>query len=379
MRYALLTLFFLVSLPATAAENFWIPAGAFHKHTNERLQGALVTDESTGKRVRLLGDNQQVRIKIGIDKNLGRYLDRNPVFQVCGLVGNYDSGVKNTVLTRHPNFSSSRESTIRSIGYNVVCSRRTSIDRNNIQSAGLKVVSPSQGTVKVRGVFFRSLNTAVAGVSTTASSNALKDYEYSRAIGYLWGDGGVSTDSSFLYYPKKNTSTSNHFGSVANSYFGNALTENSQGSRYLVRISGTRPATFLAQGLRLSDIPDKRAFLTSVVETEGAVQVGRLTDDPSLQRCAFIKTLVDSLSSQCSANTCTDASCQTPNCAFIANAKQRGTRHQSGRNCGVYLSGSSNNWRSLFSSSNYHFVKTDRTPGGAPRQYSPTSRPAYTR
>ena len=207
----------------------------------------------------------------------------------------------------------------------------------------------------------------------------LENYEYSRALGYLWGDGGVSTDSNSLFFPKNNFSVSRHFASVAMSYFGNALSVNSQGSRYNVQLDGTTPARFLAEGLRLSDIPDKPAFLTSVVETEGAVLVGRIADDPTLERCAFIKTLVDDLNPQCAANTCTDASCRTPNCAFIASNQKRGIPHQSGRSCGVYLSGSASDWRSLFSGDDYHFVKTDRTPGGEPRQHDPDSRPSYTR
>jgi len=366
----------LLTTGTASAQSFWIPAEKFYEHTNRAIEGAIVVDDSTNRHVNLLVDGQQVRIKIGFNDNLKRYLDEHPVFQVCAYLANYDSDVSNTVRTKHPNPVANQDYSLRMGYYTNLCSQ-TSNYVDNVHFAGLKVISPSQGVVKVRGLSFRAINNSEPTMETTS----LKDYEYSRALGYLWGDGSISTDGDYLTFLKRNTSISNHFGSVAEAFFGNALTENSQGTRYKLQLDGITPANFLANGINLSDIPDKRAFLTSVIETEGAVLVGRLTDDPNRQRCAYIKTLVDDLNPQCSANTCTNSSCQTPNCAFIANGRKRGQpdRPGNGSNCAAYLSGNTSDWRALFSSDNFHFVKTDRTPGGEPTKYDTDSRPAYTR
>lgn len=373
MRFVILAVSFLLANPAMA-QTFWIPAENFAGHTDVALEGTPDVDDVTGQPVQLLGNGQQVRIQIGLNNNLRQYLLEHTVFQVCALVANYGSNVTNEVRSRHPDPLKTRTHVLDSDDYKTVCSEYAPIDTANFQTAGVRVFPPSPGVVKVRGVSFRGINAIV----NAPNSARLAGYEYSRALGYLWGDGGVSSEGNSLYFRKTTSSVSRHFASVAESYFGNAFRETSQGTRYLVELDGTRPEEFLAEGMRLSDIPDKKAFLTSVVETEGAVLVGRLADDPNLMRCTFLKALVDNLNPQCSANTCTDGSCSTPNCAFVANGRSRGTPYQSGRNCGVYLSGSSSNWKSLFGGSDYHFVKTDRTPGGAPKQNSPDSRPAYT-
>ena len=386
MKLVLLAISLLIAAPASA-KNFWIPAEKFEEHNNVALEGSPVVDDVTGKQVYLLRAGEQVRIKIGIDNDLAQYLKGQPNFHVCSLVANYDTGVTNTVLSKHPNPGNTKQHTLSSDGYKVLCSEQGKIDENNVLTSGLKVISPSQGLVKIRGVSVRRISGTRAGggdalANTQAGGgDALANYEYSRALGYLWGDGGSTYDDSFLYYPKRNTDTSNHFGSVAGAYFGSRLTKNPQGTRYLLRLSGTTPASFLERGLPLSAIPDKHAFLTSVVETEGAVLVARIADDPSLNRCTFIRNLVNDLNPQCSASTCTDGKCATPDCAFIANGKFRGKPYVPGgkANCAVYLSGNDSNWRSMFRSNDFHFVKTDRTPGGEPKKYSSTSRPNYTR
>lgn len=359
-----------------SAQSFWIPAEKFDKHTDRAMEGALIVDDATNKQVYLLVDGQQVRIKIGFDDNLMRFLDEHPVFKVCALTANYDSGVTNTVRSKHPDHTNSEEYSLRAENYTTLCSEPASINADNLQTAGLKVISPSQGVVKLRGVSFRGAE----GQGVTGESSKLDDYEYSRALGYLWSDGGITSDGDFLFFRKENTSISRHFGSVAESFFGDALTENFQGNRYKLKLDGVTPAEFLAEGVNLSDIPDARAFLTSVVEAEGAVRVGRLTDDPSRERCGYLKVLVDDLNPQCDANTCTGSSCNVPNCAFIAHGTKRGIRDRPGVNshCGVYLSGNASDWRALFSNDDYHFVKTDRTPGGEPIKHDPSSRPAYT-
>lgn len=368
----MLALSFLFVAPATA-QTFWIPAEEFSEHTDVALEGALDVDDDTGMPVQLLGDGQQVRIQIGLNDDLRQYLQEHSVFQVCSFVANYDSRAINSVRSRHSDPLRTQTHILdEGDDYETVCSEYGSIDTSNFQTAGLRVFPPSPGVVKVRGVSFR-------GVDTETSNNlALADYEYSRALGYLWGDGGVASDDISFFFRRSTSSTSRHFGSVATSHFGNAVSQSSQGHRYLLDLDGTDAERFLVNRMRLSDVPDKKAFLTSVIETEGAVLVGRLADDPNIMRCEFLKALVDDLNPRCSANTCTDGSCSTPNCAFVANGRSRGTPYQEGRNCGVYLSGNSDNWKSLFSGRDYHFVKTDRTPGGEPRQNSPDSRPAYT-
>jgi len=205
----------------------------------------------------------------------------------------------------------------------------------------------------------------------------LKNYERSRAYGYLWGDGGVATDGS-VYLRKTNFSVGKHFKSVGDSFFGDDLRENSQGSRYLVKIPGMTAEKFLDQGPANWMIQDRRAFLASVIETEGASGVGRIADDPKLSRCEFIRDVVNDLNSECRTNTCTGPSCKVPNCAFIAKGNSRGTPHRAGQFCGVYLSGDSDDWTSMFDTDQYWFVKTDRTPGEEPTERGTESRPFYT-
>lgn len=368
MKTILVVLLFLIALPASA-QNFWIPAEKFNQHSDTALEGSLVVDEITGKQAYLLGVDDQIRIKVRLDGDLRQYIEKQPDFQVCSYVANYGTGVTNTVRARHPAPLNTKSHTLTSDSYSIVCSERGPIDENNILTGGLRVFSPSEGLVKIRGVLIR-------GTEREGS-----DYEYSRALGYLWGDGGITTDGKSLFYPKANTNTSNHFRSVAKAAFGSSLSQNPQGTRYVVDLDGKQPSSFSTDGLRVSDIPDKRAFFTSVVENEGAVLVARITDDRSRDRCGFIKDLVNDLNPRCSTNTCTDSSCATPNCAFIAHGKYRYKPDNPGVNthCGVYLSGDDSDWRALFRGNNYHFVKTDRTPGGEPTQHHPESRPAYSR
>jgi len=307
MRFLLLALSFLMTAPA-AASNFWIPADDFDKYTDVRIGGSPTVDDRTGKLVQLLGSNQQVRIKVGLNNEL--------------------SGATNTVLVKHVDANAEKRFALSSTRYQVVCSQSSSIEGGDSPYAGFQVVSPNAGAVKLRGVFFR-------GVKSLESSSALANYEFSRALGYIWADGRASADGNSLLYPRTGSNTSRHLGSVAESYFGNALSVNSQGSSYSLKVNGLRPSEFLSKGMRLSDIPDKQAFLTSVIETEGAVRVARIADDGQLSRCNFIADLVNDLNP--------------------------------------------NDWRSLFNSKRYHFVKTDRTPGGEPTKNAASSRPSFTK
>ena len=298
MKFVLLALSFLFAAPATA-QNFWIPAETFDQYTNERLEGSLTVDDDSGKQVQLLGNDQQVRTKTGVNRNLDQFLDENTSFNVCTLLANYDSGVTNTVLVKHHNHTASKRYTLDSTRDTVICSESASIDESDIQSAGIKVVHPSQGTVQVRGVYYRVAEASANISSRSNGSSSLGDYEFSRAIGYLWADGGVASDGNSLYFRRNSFSTSQHFGSVAQSYFGNALDDNSHDSRYLLELDGISAQRFLADGVPLSSVPDKRAFLTSVIESEGSVSVGRVLDDGNLDRCVYLKTLVDGLNPQC--------------------------------------------------------------------------------
>jgi len=332
MRFLLLALSFLMTAPA-AASNFWIPADDFDNYTDVRIGGSPTVDDRTGKLVQLLGSNQQVRIKVGLNNELRQYLKDITLVQTCAYVANYDSGATNTVLVKHVDANAEKRFALSSTRYQV----------------GLE------------------------------SSSALANYEFSRALGYIWADGRASADGNSLLYPRTGSNTSRHLGSVAESYFGNALSVNSQGSSYSLKVNGLRPSEFLSKGMRLSDIPDKQAFLTSVIETEGAVRVARIADDGQLSRCNFIADLVNDLNPRCSSDTCTSASCKVPNCAFVADKDKRGIAHKPGKACAAYLSGDANDWRSLFNSKRYHFVKTDRTPGGEPTKNAASSRPSFTK
>jgi len=223
MRFLLLALSFLMTAPA-AASNFWIPADDFDKYTDVRIGGSPTVDDRT-------------------------------LVQTCAYVANYDSGATNTVLVKHVDANAEKRFALSSTRYQVVCSQSSSIEGGDSPYAGFQVVSPNAGAVKLRGVFFR-------GVKSLESSSALANYEFSRALGYIWADGRASADGNSLLYPRTGSNTSRHLGSVAESYFGNALSVNSQGSSYSLKVNGLRPSEFLSKGMRLSDIPDKQAFLT---------------------------------------------------------------------------------------------------------------------
>lgn len=368
-------LIFFIAVPVSA-KDFAVTADKFAGHSYLSLDGSSTYDPSIGKMVRVLGDNHKVNVNIGLNKNLKRHVEQFPAFQVCALFSNYERSTKNNVRLVHPTYSATVDHQYKANGYRVLCSDQETLTPSGSKTGGFKVLSGSQGTVKVRAIIFRGIEDP-DNTEEPDNTSALEDYEFSRALGYLWGDGRLS-DDGYLQFLKRNSKVSNHFGSVANAYFGDELIV--KGIRYNLKPNGINTVEFLNNGLDLSDIPDKRAFITSVIETEGAVAVGRLADDPSIKRCNFLRDLVNSINTQCLTNTCTDASCRTPNCAFIAKGNRRGTPYREGvtSHCGVYLSGDSADWRSLFSSDRYHFVKTDRTPGGEPRQNDPDSRPAYT-
>ena len=380
MKRTLFALSLLIAGSANA-QNYWIPAQEFGIHTGGEVDGSQVF--RADREVQILADGLQVRINIGKDAELAQFVAKNPRFKVCAYVGNYESGATNTVRIDHPDPGASREFTLDSNTLRIICSDTPKVDASNGLSAGLKVISPSPSAVKLRGVAFRPVKNFVpSDAGIVANTSSLREYEYSRALGYLWGDGKVTADGKSLTFFKRDSSTSNHFGSVAKAYFGDKLgTGGDSGGRYSLSLDGITPTRFLLKGVSLSDIPDRRAFFSSVIETEGGPQVGRLVDDPDRSRCEYIKALVDGLNPRCSSNTCTDSSCATPNCAFIANPRSRGTNYRPEVNerCGVYLSGNSSDWRALFAGDDYHFVKTDRTPGGEPTRYGPNSRPAYTR
>jgi len=216
-------------------------------------------------------------------------------------------------------------------------------------------------------------------VEPDVPSNAKNDYDYSRSVGYLWADGKlVDGKLSFL---KRNSSISKHFGFIAPSRFGNDLTID--GNRYFLKssalgVDGLEAQEFMNEGIPLWKIKDKRAFLTSIIEGEGASGVGRVMDDQTFSKCDYARDLVNSMNSQCVSSKCTGTDCKPANCAFIANGNTRGQPYTGGK-CGVYLSGKSADWKSFFGTSKYWFVKTDRTPGGEPTKRGTNTRPWYVR
>lgn len=351
------------------AENYWIPAEKFEDHTNSALEGSIVEDPNFGnKKTLILEDDAQVRIIIGVDQDLKDFVTVNPDFKVCAFVANAEGGQTNTVRSKHNDPTKSQDHVLENERYRMVCSQIAPINYGNLLSSGVKVLSSSQGSVKVRGISIRP-----ASVEENSDSPSLADYDLSRALGYLWGDGAITNDGEALRFRRNDFSVPTHFGLVAEAAFGDALKIVNNGNLYKLQLEDQRPQEFLAEGPGF--IPDPRAFLTSVIESEGAVLSGRITDDPNPDRCAFLKALVDDLNPQCATITCTYNNCTVPNCAFIANGKKRGQPARPGGFCGVYLSGTASDWAEMLNTDAYHFVKCDRTPGGVCTQHPKESRP----
>lgn len=360
--------------PAASAENFWIPAEKFSNYSTREFEGELERDPDFDYKFALmLEDGEQVRIQLRADEELADYIEAHPDFELCALVANNSENSTN-IRVKHFDNQRSSDYSVASDHYRFHCSETAPINAGNVLSAGVKVIDSNNSKIKVRGVSFRSTEQD----EPETLRNALADYELSRALGYLWGDGGATTDGRFLTFRKTNFSVSKHFNSVATAAFGELATAS---GKYRVSLEEVSPQEFLERGPE--EIADPAAFLTSVIETEGAVLVGRLADDPLRERCNYLKNLVNNMTQACRAEPCTDHQCEIPNCAFIARGNSRNQPDNGFANCGVYLSGEREDWKNLFSSDNYHFVKCDRTPGTQADGSDCTeavagSRPSYT-
>ncbi len=360
------------------AEKFWIPAEKFSDHSSRAIEGELIRDpERNNQQVYLLESGDQVRIQLGVSSNLESFLNQHPLIEVCAYVANENPNDANRIRATHYDPKKNEGHDLQGSNYRLLCSEIASIDSNNILAAGVKVVQPSEGAVKVRGISIRGHSTTMTDPMPAPEEEgsgpiSVEDYEYSRAVGYLWGDGNISTDGDYLTFRKANWAIPKHFGSVATAAFGPLDSNN---TKYRVQVPGFNPQDFLDIGP--DNVRDPRAFLTSVLEGEGAVQVGRLMDDPLFERCAYLKKLVDDLNPQCNANTCVDSRCDVPNCAFIANGSSRGQAYTSNRNCGVYLSGQIADWQEMLDSEDFHFMSCNRVPGGECQTSQPGSRPDY--
>ena len=372
---AALTTASFIAPPSSAApaDNFWIPAEKFSNFSERDFEGDLERDPDFDfKFALILEDGEQVRIQLRADEELADYIKAHPRFELCALVANNSENDTN-IRVKHFDNQRSRDYSLTSDNYRFHCSDIAPLDADHVLSAGVKVVDSNNGKIKVRGISFRSTEQE----QPETSRDPLADYERSRALGYLWGDGGVTTDGRFLTFRKSDFSVSKHFNSVATATFGELATAS---GKYRVALDGVGPQDFLERGP--DEVADKEAFLTSVIETEGAVLVGRLADDPLRERCNYLKNLVNSMTPACRAEPCTDHHCEVPNCAFIARGNSRNQADRGFANCGVYLSGEREDWKRLFSGDNFHFVKCDRTPGtqadGSDCTAAPAgSRPSY--
>jgi len=231
----------------------------------------------------------------------------------------------------------------------------------------------------MKNLFLLAVMLGIASFSTSALASAKNDYDYARSLGYLYGDGKIVDGK--LSFIKKSSGISKHLAYTAGKRFDDKFT--SKGNRYFLKssalgVSGLGAQGFLDKGVPLNRIKDKRAFITSIIETEGAVRVGRVMDDPSFKRCDYVRDMINSMNSQCSTSKCNGPSCKPANCAFIATGKKRGTPYKRGF-CGVYLSGKASDWKSYFGNKKFWFVSTGRIPGGEQRKRDAKTRPFYAR
>ena len=164
-----------VAAPAHA-ENYSISADEFDWHTY-RADMAGFTEDAEGQDVRELGVNEQLHIRYWIDSDLYSYaseLEENRVaFEVCATVANLNSGDTNTVRINHPNPVFNVGHTLESNQYQTLCSRQGQFDgllqNGTFRSAGVKVVSGSQGPVEVRNVSFRAMTQNSTELTTETS------------------------------------------------------------------------------------------------------------------------------------------------------------------------------------------------------------------
>lgn len=342
---------FFMATSQAHAQNFWIPADRFDEHTNRGLEGTLISDPDFEFRtVNLLQDDEQVRIILGQDPVLEEFLEANPNFKVCAFMANAGDGQSNTVIVRHKNFPASERFVLENENYQNRCSEAATINEDRVLSSGLKVLSPSDGAVMVRGISLRPVQAEED--QQIDEEQLVADYEESRALGYLFGDGGITSDGEGLFFRNSGFTIARHFESVASNFFGEAFSLNSQETRFVVRPENISAEDFLLNGPE--SISDPNAFLASIMETEGSLS-GEILDDEHFSRCEFIENLVNDMNPVCATDTF------APNCAETRRFFNRNT--ETGQFCTVRLTGNRTNFTEKFSSPAFNFVRCNRVPG----------------
>lgn len=381
----ILTAIFTLAATQAQAQNFWIPAERFEEHTNRALEGVHTLDSDFEFReVVILENGEQVRIVLGEDPELEAFIEANPNFQICAFMANETPGQTNTVIVKHKNFPESQRFTLENENYQNRCSNVATLNEDRVLASGMRVLSPSQGAVKLRGVSFRPAEPAEPEALTV--EERIANYEESRALGYLFADGNreedrnrnVIPDSDILTFQRENsrgrTRLGRHFESVWTAFFGAPEID---GRLFEVTLETGTPQDFLLNGP--DRVADPKAFLASIVETEADQENGngKLFDDPNTSRCLYVRDFVNDLNPVCEANTCTGSSCAVDNCAYIQGSNAAGVP-PSGF-CNVFLSGNENSWTSFFADPNYNFIQCGRVPGieGMCTVNDTDSRPAF--
>jgi hypothetical protein len=183
MRFVLLALSLLIAAPASA-QDFSIPAEEFDWHTYPKDMSGY-TEDAEFENVRELGVGGQLHIRHWINAELHNYAtnlkDNDTTFEVCATVANLDDGITNIVRINHPNPVFNNPHTLESNQYETLCSKQGKFS-DVLRSAGLKVVSGSQGPVEVRAVFFRTIQESDQLTTETSSSWELDLYRSPQTI-----------------------------------------------------------------------------------------------------------------------------------------------------------------------------------------------------
>lgn len=173
MRRILFALSLMIAVP-TSADTFEIPAEYFDVHTWPNDMSG-VTEDDEGINVRELRVNGQLNIQYWRDAQLQNYstnLKNNGTpFEVCATVANLNNGQTNRIRINHPNPDFNKGHNIDSNRYETFCSKQGEFGDVRV-SAGVKVLSSSQGPVEVRAVFFRPIQENALGPLTTETSSS---------------------------------------------------------------------------------------------------------------------------------------------------------------------------------------------------------------
>ena len=149
----------LLIATSAVAQEFSIPAEEFDWHTFPNDMSGF-TEDAEFEYVRVLGVNDQLHIRHWIDAELYNFAtnlqDNGIAFEVCVTMANLDDGVINSVRINHPNPDFNEGHMLESDQYQTLCSEQGEFSEL-LRSAGLRVLSSSQGPVEVRSVLLRAI------------------------------------------------------------------------------------------------------------------------------------------------------------------------------------------------------------------------------